>query len=150
MPAAWLIVPSIDLLPWRGRGRRARAVPMEWGGMELLYAAHTCLELVLGLMKLRGRYQHEQPGQRSARSEMYVRHHASALLSLALLSALTQTKGLIDSEAGEIVNAVLGCFHTGAVLSFAHAWARSRSFPAVKVLVPHGPFAVAFVLAAVW
>mmetsp|Transcript_28178 Transcript_28178/g.90353 ORF Transcript_28178/g.90353 Transcript_28178/m.90353 type:complete len:142 (+) Transcript_28178:87-512(+) len=115
--------------------------------MAVVYLAHTALEVCLGLIKLRGRYQHESPGERSAKSAMYVRHHAASILSLAALSGLVQWRGLIHTETGEICNAVLAIFHLGAVCSFAHAWLCSRSFPAAKIIVPHAPFGVAFALA---
>ena len=115
--------------------------------MAVVYLAHTALEVCLGLIKLRGRYQHESPGERSAKSAMYVRHHAASLLSLAALSGLVQWRGLIHTETGEICNAVLAIFHLGAVCSFAHAWLCSRSFRAAKIIVPHAPFGVAFALA---
>ena len=50
-----------------------------------LFLSHAILELVLGAIKLRGRYAHETPSSRSARSAMYVRHHAFSLLALSLL-----------------------------------------------------------------
>jgi hypothetical protein len=40
---------------------------------EWFYAAHTLLELALGLMKLRGRYQHEADGVASPLTQMCVR-----------------------------------------------------------------------------
>ena len=60
------------------------------------YLARTAVEVCLGLIKLRGRYQHESPGERSAKSAMYVRHHAASILSLAALSGLVQWRGLIS------------------------------------------------------
>eukprot|EP00965_Chrysotila_dentata_P206693 6183680-Pleurochrysis_carterae.AAC.2 len=53
-------------------------------GWETLYLSHALLELVLGLLKLRGRYAHEKPRSKPQRSEMYTRHHGGALLALAL------------------------------------------------------------------
>ena len=89
-----------------------------------LYLSHTALEVVLGAIKLRGRYQHEAAGSRSPRSEMYTRHHGSSILALALLSYLVYTHDCIDSDIGRSASCVLAVFHWGAVLSFLHLGSR--------------------------
>ena len=65
---------------------QARVLGFGW--VDVLYLSHAALELVLGCIKLRGRYAHEPPGSRTPRSAMYVRHHAFSLLSSALLGWL--------------------------------------------------------------
>ena len=82
-----------------------------WMLSELLYLAHTLLELVLGLLKLRGRYHHEPPASKPPRSQMYTRHHGASLLSHALLGALVLWRGLVDTETGLITSLVLASFH---------------------------------------
>ena len=130
---------------------RARPVPppppppAAWA--DALYLAHVLLELALGAIKLRGRYAHEAPGSRSARSAMYVRHHAASLLSLALLGWLVWRADAVDTPAGQSASAVLCVFHGGAVAAFVHAWA-GGAIPLAKVVVPHLPFAVAFAVHA--
>ena len=113
----------------------------------LLYVAHTLLEVVLGAMKLRGRYQHEAPGSRSARSEMYARHHGFSLLALALLGGLVWWHNMIDTPTGQGASAVLALFHGGAVAAFLQTYAVG-AIPLTKVVVPHLPFAVGFALHA--
>ena len=75
--------------------------------MEYVYLTHSALELVLGAIKLRGRYQHEAVGSRLPRSEMYTRHHGASILSLALLSWLVYSadgKYSCDEHAREYGN----------------------------------------------
>ena len=116
---------------------------MSWS--QSLFIAHTLLELFLGLIKLRGRYQHEKPTVRSdERSKMYTRHHGASILSLALLGGLVTIHGLEDDETGRIASACLFMFHGGAVVAFAYAWASHNAIPAFKVCVPHLPFALGF------
>lgn len=114
---------------------------------EYLYIAHAVLELILGLLKLRGRYSHEAPGARSAKSAMYVRHHGFSLLALALLGYLIWRAEAVNSPTGAAVSLVLFVFHGGAVAAFTHAWACGE-IPLAKIVVPHLPFAVAFALHA--
>ena len=111
--------------------------------MESVYAAHTAVELALGLIKLRGRYAHESPTERGERSRMYVRHHALSLLALTLLSGLVWWRGLVHSDAGWIASLCLAVFHGGVVCAFLWAW-QCGAIPFAKVVVPHSPFAVAF------
>ena len=111
--------------------------------LDVLYVSHTLLELALGSIKLRGRYQHEAPGSRSPRSQMYTRHHGCSILSLALLSWLVWQHGDLNGPVGRGASAVLAVFHGGAVAAFAHAWA-SGAIPLSKVLMPHSPYALAF------
>ena len=114
---------------------------MSWG--ETLFLMHAILELVLGALKLRGRYSHEVPGSRSARDEMYVRHHGFSLLSLALLGYLVWREGLVDTPTGRGASSVLAVFHGGAVAAFLQTYA-TGAIGIGKVIVPHLPFAVAF------
>ena len=74
---------------------------------------------------------------------MYVRHHAFSLLALTLLGGLVWWRGLVSSEAGWIASLCLGIFHGGAVCAFLWAW-RCGAIPLAKVVLPHGPFAAAF------
>ena len=99
-----------------------------------MYAAHAVVEMVLGAVKLRGSYSSVvlPPG-----AEKFARHHGVALLSLALLGALALGRGLVNTEAGEVVSLVLASFHTGAVLVMVHAMN-------AKVVFLHAPFAVGF------
>jgi len=83
--------------------------------MDFAYAAHALTELILGALKLRGRYAHEAPGSRSGKSKMYVRHHAASLLAHALLGALVLHAGLVDTRVGQGASLVLATFHGGAV-----------------------------------
>ena len=110
-----------------------------------LYLAHTFLELFLGVIKLRGRYQHEPVSSRNLRSQMYVRHHAASLLALALLGGLVYARGWIDTRVGRDASAVLALFHGGAVVSFAYTWlCDAQHCNLKKVMFPHAPFAVMF------
>lgn len=111
--------------------------------MEYVYLTHSALELVLGAIKLRGRYQHEAVGSRLPRSEMYTRHHGASILSLALLSWLVYSAGEIHSAVGRGASLVLAVFHGGAVLSFLYAYAHG-AIPISKVIIPHTPYALAF------
>ena len=52
-------------------------------------------------------------------------------------------RGLVGSEAGYIASACLGLFHAGAVCAFLWAW-RCGAIPLAKVVLPHAPFAAAF------
>ena len=110
--------------------------------VDLLFLSHTFLEVVLGAMKLRGRYQHEPPGSRVPRSQMYTRHHGFSILALALLSGLACFRGT-DSTFGRDVSAVLVVFHGGSVVSFSIAW-MDGAIPLSRVVVPHAPYAIAF------
>ena len=83
--------------------------------MDFAYAAHAVVELILGALKLRGRYAHEAPGSRSGKSKMYVRHHGASLLAHALLGALVLHAGLVDTRVGQGASLVLATFHGGAV-----------------------------------
>ena len=112
---------------------------------EVLYLAHTVLELVLGALKLRGRYHHEAAGSKPAKSQMYTRHHGFSLLSIALLGALILRAGLVNHEAGWIASVVMFAFHGGAVAAFLYTYAEG-AIPFSKVLVPHAPFAVGFAM----
>lgn len=111
--------------------------------LNALYLAHTVLEIALGGLKLRGRYQHEPPGSKSVRSEMYCRHHGFSLLALALLGYLVWRNDLVDSPTGQAASAVLATFHCGAVVAFLHAFLHGQ-ISAAKVVIPHLPFALAF------
>uniref|UniRef100_A0A7S0JM76 Uncharacterized protein n=1 Tax=Calcidiscus leptoporus TaxID=127549 RepID=A0A7S0JM76_9EUKA len=110
---------------------------------SLLYVSHALLELLLGALKLRGRYAHERGKYREPRSAMYTRHHGCSLLSLSMLGALIWMRGLVDLEAGAIASACLALMHGGAVASFVIAWVQG-AIPFVKVIVPHAPFALGF------
>merc|ERR1712129_349747 len=106
-------------------------------------------ELGLGIVKLRGHYAHEDPTARPLQSQLYVRHHAAALLALALLGGLVWQRGLVHTETGAIASATLATFHVGAVIANAYSWLQG-AVKAIKILVPHGPFALAFVWHACW
>lgn len=110
---------------------------------SLLYISHVLLELALGLIKLRGRYAHEVPGSKSARNEMYCRHHGCSLLSLALLGYFVWQHDLVDTSTGAAASTVLAVFHGGAVASFTYAYSLN-AIPVGKVIVPHLPFALGF------
>ena len=114
---------------------------------QWLYLAHVLLELVLGAIKLRGRYSHEAPASRTVRSAMYVRHHAFSLLALALMGWHVWTNDLVHTHIGRMMSQVLLVFHGGAVVAFTYAWI-GNSIPLGKVVVPHLPFAVAFAVHA--
>ena len=74
---------------------------------------------------------------------MYVRHHAFSLLALTVLGGLVWWRGLVWSEAGWISSLVLGIFHGGAVCAFLWAWG-CGAISMWKVVIPHSPFAAAF------
>ena len=114
----------------------------------LLYLSHTILELCLGAIKLQGRYAHETPGSKSARSEMYVRHHAFSLLALALLGYYIWQRDMIDTPYGRDAAVVLAVFHGGATMSFLYTWSQG-AIPISKVVIPHAPFALAFMWHAI-
>ena len=116
--------------------------------VDHLYLAHTLLELFLGLIKLRGRYQHEAPGSKAPRSEMYTRHHGCTILALALLGFFVWYDSATDTRHGTQSSAVLALFHGGATLSFLYAYLHG-AIPFGKVCMPHGPFAIAFLAHAV-
>ena len=118
---------------------------MAWA--ELLYASHTALEIVLGGIKLRGRYAHETPGSKAPRSQMYTRHHGFSLLALALLGGLVLWRDLVNTELGFITSVVQAVFHGGACVAFTYAYLEN-AIPFVKIIVPHAPFAAAFVVHA--
>lgn len=115
--------------------------------VETLYLVHTILELVLGLMKLRGRYSHEGRAVKPARDQMYTRHHGFSLLALALLGGMVWWRGAYATELGDVSSRVLATFHGGAVLAFGHTCALG-AVEFKKVLIPHAPFAVGFALHA--
>ena len=115
--------------------------------MDFAYAAHAVVELILGALKLRGRYAHEAPGSRSGKSKMYVRHHAASLLAHALLGALVLHAGLVDTRVGQGASLVLATFHGGAVGAAFTAW-MTGELPIWKVFVPHSPFAIIFLVHA--
>jgi len=111
--------------------------------LDVLFIGHTLLELWLGMIKLRGRYQHEAPGSKTPRSEMYTRHHGASILALALLGYFVWARGLANTPTGQMASAVLATFHGGATIAFIHAWC-CGAIPFAKVIIPHLPFAVAF------
>lgn len=112
-------------------------------GAGLLYIAHTLLELVLGAVKLRGRYSavSTPPG-----AERFVRHHGVSLLSLALLGGLVYAKRLVHTPLGSATSTVLAFFHTGAVLVMCHEWLQTGE--GFNVAFTHTPFAIGFALHA--
>jgi len=112
-------------------------------GASLLYIAHTLLELVLGAVKLRGRYSAmETP----LGAERFVRHHGISLLSLALLGGLVYTKRLVHTPLGSVASATLAFFHAAAVLVMCHAWLQTGE--GLNVAFTHTPFAIGFALHA--
>eukprot|EP00931_Biecheleriopsis_adriatica_P079026 TRINITY_DN52442_c0_g1_i1.p1 TRINITY_DN52442_c0_g1~~TRINITY_DN52442_c0_g1_i1.p1 ORF type:complete len:133 (-),score=27.15 TRINITY_DN52442_c0_g1_i1:63-461(-) len=111
---------------------------------NMLYLTHALTEFGLGLIKLRGHYAHEDPASKPLHSQLYVRHHAAALLSLALLGYLVWRRGLVSSETGKITSASFALFHVGAVLANAYAWLQG-AVQLGKILIPHMPFALGFV-----
>ena len=111
--------------------------------LNLLYLAHTLLEVVLGAIKLRGRYQHQTRGAIDARSQMYIRHHGFSLLALALCGYYVWQHDLADTPTGVACSTALAVFHGGAVLSFSLAYLEG-AIPFAKVIIPHAPFAVLF------
>ena len=110
---------------------------------DVLYLSHVVLEIFLGLIKLRGRYQHESPGARGGKSAMYVRHHAFSILSMTVLSYLIWHHGLVNSAIGKQSSAALAMFHGGAVGSFSIAWS-GGAIPFRKIIFPHLPHALGF------
>ena len=114
---------------------------MAW--LNLMYLSHTLLEIVLGCIKLRGRYHHQSPGAMDGRSKMYVRHHGFSLLALAMCSYFVWRHDLTKTATGEAVSSALALFHGGAVLSFTLAYAEG-AIPFTKVMLPHAPYAVGF------
>ena len=77
------------------------------------------IELVLGAIKLRGKYSglDMPPG-----ADKFARHHGVSLLALALLGALVLRDGVVDKPAGKLSSKVLAAFHGGCVLVMLHAW----------------------------
>ena len=118
-------------------------LPTADAAANALYLAHAVLELVLGMLQLRGRYQHETPGERPPRSAMYVRHHGFSLLALAYLGAVMWWRGLVNADIGGDVSVVLMLFHGGSVAAFLPAWA-AGAIPTAKLVMPHAPFALGF------
>ena len=113
---------------------------------EFLYLAHTVLELILGMLKLRGRYAHEAGrAVRPERDRMYVRHHGFSLLALAQLGGIVWWRSATATELGAVASIVLATFHGGAVLAFAYTFSLG-AVDLKKVFIPHAPFAVAFAL----
>ena len=110
-------------------------------GAGLLYIAHTLLEIVLGAVKLRGRYSAMQtpPG-----AERFVRHHGISLLALAMLGCLVLGKRMVHTEFGKVASATLAFFHAGAVMTMLHAW--SQTGEGLNVAFTHAPFAIGFFL----
>ncbi len=107
--------------------------------LEGLYAAHALVELVLGAVKLRGRYSGmEMPDG----AEKFARHHGVALLAIALLGAETLRRGLVRTAAGTMVSLVLCAFHAGCVAVMLHAAIANRA--ALNVAFMHAPFAIGF------
>ena len=82
--------------------------------LDVLFIGHTLLELWLGMIKLRGRYQHEAPGSKTPRSEMYTRHHGASILALALLGYFVWARGLANTPTGQMASAVLATCATGS------------------------------------
>ena len=119
------------------------SLPFRMTYTEYLYMTHALLELALGAIKLRGRYAHETPGSRSARSAMYVRHHGFSLLALALLGFCVLVNGDVHTLIGAYNSLAFFLFHGGACAAFSLAWA-DGAIPFRKVCVPHLPWAVGF------
>jgi hypothetical protein len=69
-------------------------------------------------------------------------------LSLALLGGLVLWRNLVDTEFGFITSVVLATFHGGAVAAFSYTWLQG-AIPFGKIIVPHAPFALAFIVHAV-
>jgi hypothetical protein len=110
----------------------------------MLFVAHALLELVLGAMKLRGRYE----GQAEAGPEAkFIRHHGVALLALAMLGGLVWWRMLVETETGRLASTVLFTFHGGATAVHAHAWA-AGSVKSAATFAMHLPFAIGFLLDA--
>ena len=100
-----------------------------------LYVAHACLELVLGLLKLRsGGYAALDLPPEAAR---FARHHGSCLLALGALGAECARRRLIETETGALCSAVLALFHAAVCLVMAyHAH--------LPTMAMHAPFALGF------
>ena len=129
-------------------GRRAAADVLSEVAMgsraAMLFLVHALLELVLGAMKLRGRYE----GQSAAGPEAkFIRHHGVALLSLAMLGGLVWWRKLVDTETGKVVSMTLFAFHGGAAAVHAHAWA-DGSVKSASTFAMHLPFALGFMMDA--
>lgn len=114
-----------------------------------LYVAHTILELILGGIKLRGKYSH-LPGPMPDGAERFARHHGISLLSLALLGGLAlgpspsdRATRLCHTETGSLASTVLAFFHSGAVAVMLHAWLTTGA--GLNVVLTHAPFALAFI-----
>ena len=100
----------------------------------LIFALHTLVELVLGAIKLRGKYANLElpPG-----AEKNVRHHGVALLALALLGAMVLARGegrMLAPGEGRMATTVLCAFHGGCCLAGVTG----------AILVLHGSFFLAF------
>ena len=76
---------------------------------------------------------------------MYCRHHGFTILALALLGFFVWYDGAANTRHGIQCSAVLALFHGGATLSFLYAYVHG-AIPFAKVCLPHGPFAIAFLL----
>ena len=109
-----------------------------------LFIAHSILELILGSIKLRGRYE-DQPA--AGPEAKFIRHHGVSLVSLALLGALVWWKRLIETETGRLASCVLCFFHAAASAVHAHALF-SGSTKSASTLAMHLPFALAFLFDA--
>jgi len=117
---------------------------MALSSANVLFLVHAVLELVLGAMKLRGRYE----GQKEAGPEAkFIQHHGVALLALALLGAVVWYRKLGDTETGRLASTVLCFFHAGAAAVHAHAWS-AGSHKSASTLAMHLPFALAFLVDA--
>jgi hypothetical protein len=105
-----------------------------------IYALHTILETVLGMIKMRGRYSGDKVAGPQAK---FIRHHGIALLSLALLGGLVWRQKLIETPTGRIASSTLCFFHAGAALVHVHAFVAGSTASAATAAM-HLPFAVAF------
>lgn len=100
----------------------------------LIFGLHTLVELVLGGIKLRGKYANFElpPG-----AEKNVRHHGVALLALALLGAMVLARGegrMLAPGEGRMATTVLCAFHGGCCLAGVTG----------GILALHGAFFLAF------
>ena len=109
---------------------RARSPPLYF----VLYIAHAILEVVLGVIKLRGRYADMPMPDGAAK---FARHHGVCLIALALLGGECARRRLINTPTGALCSLVLCVFHAGAVLVMVYDLH-------LKVLVLHTPFAIGF------
>lgn len=117
---------------------------MNLASSKVLFIAHAVLELVLGAMKIRGRYE----GQAVAGPEAkFIRHHGVALLALAILGGLVWWRKLVETETGRLASTVLFAFHGGAAAVHAHAWV-AGSVKSAATFAMHLPFAIGFLLDA--